>query len=108
MGNRPRAYARPPPSMVPRNGKRTVADRSPAHRHCSGVSVLERDLDALRPGLSCDPLTRRVERDSHALHVSHGRDAGARANRAARLDTGVGASEVVELLEIVHLARRVL
>ena len=36
MGNRPRAYA-PPPSMVPRNGKRTAADRSPGRRHCSGV-----------------------------------------------------------------------
>src|SRR3989442_341614 len=89
-------------------GKRAGARRPAPRRHSSGVSVLERDLDALRPGLGRDPLTRRVERDSHALRASHGRDAGAPANRAARLDTGVGALEVVELLAIGHLARRLL
>src|SRR5437870_7387536 len=72
-------------------------DRLLAGRHRSGVSVLERDLDALRSDLGRDPLTRRVERDSDALRASHGRDAGAPANRAARLDAGVSAREVVEL-----------
>src|SRR5437867_6846019 len=127
MGNRPRGYAPRRPNVrgahrslkgsplrdhpcsarVP-PPERTGADRPLARRRCSGVSVLERDLDALRSGLRRDPLTRRMERDSDALRVSHGRDAGAPANRAARLHAGVGALEVVELLDIGHLARRLL
>src|SRR5262245_1966290 len=82
------------------SGPHTRRDRLTAlllldvHGHARGT---ERELDSLAP---------RPECDSHAVLILHRRDAGAAADCGARADGGVGAVEVLELLQVVDGSRR--
>src|SRR5262245_24393952 len=66
-------------------------------------SALERELDSLGGRLQLHALVRRVERDPDVVPVLHAGDPLAAADRPGRLDRGVGAVEIVQVVQVVNV-----